>query len=327
MKVTAIAHPNVAFVKYWGKRDSVSFLPMNNSISLTVDSLSCKVTVDFSEAYENDSATINGNPPEQKIIERVIPHLDRIRKLAGIDMKARGAVEMNFPIGVGLASSSAGFAALTVAACSAAGLKLSPKELSIVSRQGSGSSCRSIYGGFVEWLAGTRSEDSFAVQLADEKHWDLRLVTAVVSKAARKVDTRGGMEIAKNTSPLYDARLRAVEKNLPIVRKAIKERDFTTLGRIAELETMLLHATALTSSPTLAYWVPESVKIMQEVLAWRAEGLEAYFTLDTGANVHILCLPENEDRVMAKLKALPGVLQIHRNKPGEGVKLVKEHLF
>jgi diphosphomevalonate decarboxylase len=327
MKATAIAHPNVAFVKYWGKRDKINFIPMNNSISITVDSLYCKVTVEFSESYKQDSATINGKAAEPKVMERAITHLDRVRKMAGINLRARGAVEINFPIGVGLASSSAGFAALTVAACAAAGLKLESKELSILSRQGSGSSCRSIYGGFAEWLAGEQNNDSYAVQLADEKHWDICLVTAVVSKAARKVDTRGGMEIAKNTSPLYSARLQAVEKNLPTIRKAIKDRDFTALGKTAELETMLLHATAITASPILVYWVPETVRIMQEVLAWRAEGLDVYFTLDTGANVHLLCLPENEEEIVSRLKKIPDVLQIHRNHPGEGVKLVQEHLF
>lgn len=327
MKATAIAHPNVAIVKYWGKRDSASFIPMNNSISVTVDSLYCKTTVDFSEDYDRDFATINGNAPDAKVMERAVTHLDRIRKLAGMDLHARGAIEMNFPIGVGLASSSAGFAALTAAACAAAGLKLSPKELSIISRQGSGSSCRSIYGGFVEWLGGTRSDDSYSVQLADEKHWDLRLITAVVSKAARKVDTRGGMEIAKNTSPLYAARLHAVEEDLPIVRQAIRDKDLPTLGTVAEREAMLLHATAITASPILVYWVPETVRIMQEVLAWRTEGLKTYFTLDTGANIHFLCLPESEDEIVNRLKALPGVMQVHCNRPGEGVKLVKDHLF
>ncbi|MBI2584055.1 MAG: diphosphomevalonate decarboxylase [Candidatus Aenigmarchaeota archaeon] len=327
MKATAIAHPNVAVVKYWGKRDNVNFLPMNNSISLTVDSLYCKVTVEFSENYDKDFATVNGGAPEQKVMERVLPHLNRIRKLAGIDLCARGAVETNFPIGVGLASSSAGFAALTAAACAAAGLKLNAKELSIISRQGSGSSCRSIYGGWAEWLAGTHSEDSYAVQLARENHWDIRLITAVVSKAARKVDTRGGMEIAKNTSPLYEARLKAVERDLPLVRKAIKDKDFDALGKIAEHEAMLLHATAITSTPPLVYWVPETVRIMQEVLALRSGGLETYFTFDTGANIHLICLPENEKEITLRLKEMPGVLQIHINKPGEGVKLVKEHLF
>ncbi len=327
MKATAIAHPNVALIKYWGKKDEVSFLPMNNSISVTVDSLYAKITVEFSEKYPEDTATLNGAQPEEKIMARAKEHLDRIRKLAGIELHARGAVEMNFPVGAGLASSAAGFAALTAAASKAAGLRLSRKKLSILSRQGSGSSCRSVYGGYVEWKRGTKSDNSYAVQLADEKHMDMRIVTCVVSKKERMVDTRGGMKIAQSTSPLYNARLNFVKKELPEMKKAILDKDFRKIGSMAERDCMLLHATAITSNPILLYWVPESLRVMHAVRLWRTEGLESYFTIDTGANVHVLCTPENESEVVSRLKAMPEIIELHVNKPGEGVKFVKEHLF
>lgn len=327
MKATAIAHPNVALIKYWGKADAVNFLPMNNSISVTVDSLYAKITVDFSDEYEQDSAMINDKAPDDKVMQRSVEHLDRIRKMAGINSFAKGAVEMNFPIGVGLASSAAGFAALTAAASKAAGLELSAKELSVLSRQGSGSSCRSIYGGYAEWLKGTNSSDSYAIQLADEKHFDMRIITAVVSKAQRVLDSRGGMAIAQSTSPLYEARVKFVEKELPLMRQAIKDRDFTAVGKVAERDCMLLHATAITADPILLYLVPGSTKIMHEVRVWRTEGLEAYYTTDTGANVHVLCLPENAEEIISRLKKMPEVLDVHANKPGDGVKFVNNHLF
>jgi diphosphomevalonate decarboxylase len=327
MKATAIAHPNVALIKYWGKANEELKTPMNNNISVTVDGLYCKVTVEFSEKYEKDSATVNGKEPEKKVMERAVEHIDRIRKMAGIKTRARGAVEMNFPIGVGLASSSAGFAALSLAASKAADLQLDKKQLSILARNGSGSSCRSIYGGFVEWLKGKSGKDSYAVQLADEKWFDIRIISAVVSTKERMVDTRGGMKIAKETSPLYYARLKFVEKQLPVMKKAIKERDFTTIGKVAERDCMLLHATAITADPILIYWTPETLKIMHSVRVWRGEGLEAYYTVDTGANVHIFCLPENEEEIIKRLQGLEGIIEVHKNKPGAGARLAQEHLF
>ena len=327
MKATAIAHPNVALIKYWGKANEELKLPMNNSVSVTLDNLHCKVTVEFSEKYKEDTATVNGKAPDKKTMERALEQLNLIRKKAGIKMKARGAVEMNFPIGVGLASSSAGFASLTLAAATAAGLKLDNKQLSILSRNGSGSSCRSIYGGFVEWQKGNSENTSFAVQLADEKWFDLRVISAVVSTKERMMDTRGGMKIAKETSPLYDARIKFVEKEIPIMKKAIKEKNFETIGKTMERDCMLLHATAITADPILLYWTPETLKIMHNVRMWRAEGTECYFTVDTGANIHVICLPENEKVVAEKLKKIDGVMEVHKNKLGEGAKIIQNHLF
>lgn len=327
MKATAVAHPNVALIKYWGKANKKLKTPMNNSISVTLDNLQCKTTVEFSEEFEEDYATLNGKKAPEKVLKRTSSHLDTIRKKAGIDLYARGAAEINFPVGVGLASSAAGFAALTAAAAKAAGLELNERELSILSRKGSGSSCRSILGGFVEWQKGSSDKDSFAVQIADEDWFDIRIISAVVSTKERTVDTRGGMKIAKETSPLYDARLEFVEKELPLMKEAIKNRDFSKMGEILERDCMLLHATAITSEPILLYWTPETLKIMHSVRTWRQEGFEAYYTADTGANVHVVCPPENETKVVKKLKEIEGVMEVHKNKPGEGVKLSEEHLF
>ncbi len=327
MKSTAIANTNTALVKYWGK-DSVEFnTPANNNISLTIDSHWTKCTVEFSSDYKEDQATLNGQPATGKVLERTTKHLDYIRKLAGVDLKAKGAAEINFPIGMGLASSASGFAALTVAACSALGLKLSEKDLTIISRRGSGSSCRSILGGYVEWVMGGDKE-SVAVQIADKNHFDIRDIAVIVSKKSRKFDTRGGMEIAKKTSPLYPARLKAVnEITLPKIRQAILDKDFTTIGQLAELDSNLLHATALTATPILLYWQPETLEIMHAVKDWREEGLEAYYTADTGANVHILCKPKDEKEILKRLKEIKVVQKAISGKPGDGAKVVKGHLF
>ncbi len=327
LKATAIANTNTALVKYWGKDSSEFNTPTNNNISMTLDSHWTKCTVEFSEEYEEDHATLNSKPAGGKVLERTSKHLDYIRGLAGVDLKARGAAEINFPVSAGLASSASGFAALTVAACSALGMKLDDKELSIISRRGSGSSCRSILGGYVEWVKGG-DRDSIAIQIADKSHFDLRDIAVVVSKKERQVDTRGGMKIAQSTSPLYKARLKAVEElTLPKIRQAILDKDFTTIGQLAELDSNLLHATALTATPILLYWQPETLEVMHQVRDWRLNGLEAYYTADTGANVHVLCRPKDQPEILKRLKEMNVVQNVIASKPGDGAKVIKEHLF
>src|SRR3989344_2976508 len=154
MKETAIAPSNIAFTKYWGRKDELLRLPENGSVSMSLSNLLTTTTVEFSKDYEKDEVIINGKTPKDIEIERVVTHLDRVRKLAKINLKAKVSSNNNFPIAVGLSSAASGFAALTLAASKAAGLNLSEKELSILARQASGSACRSIPNGFVEWLDG-----------------------------------------------------------------------------------------------------------------------------------------------------------------------------
>ena len=160
MKATAIAPSNIAFTKYWGKIDQALRIPENGSISMTLSNLLTTTTIEFSDSYEKDEITVNDIRQEEKSVLRIIKHLDHIRNVANRKEKARVVSFNDFPSGTGLSSSASGFAALTVAACCALDLKLSEKELSILARLGSGSACRSIPSGFVEWQSGDTNETS-----------------------------------------------------------------------------------------------------------------------------------------------------------------------
>lgn len=327
MKASAITNSNIALIKYWGKYDERLFLPMNSSLSMTLDSLNTKTTVEFSDKYKNDIIQIDGKDAKDLTLQKVIGHLNLIRSLANINLKAKVISENNFPIEAGLASSASGFAALTVAACTAAGLNLDKKQLSIISRQGSGSSCRSIFGGYVEWLAAKRSEDSFARQIADESHFNIRDTVAIVSSTPKKVSSREGMQRTVETSPLYKTRLELVKNNFEKMKKAILGKDFTQIGKIAEFDCLLMHACMLTTNPALIYWSPTTIEIIHAVENWRDEDLEAYYTSDAGSNVHILTLPKNTKDVEKRLKEIEGVINIIHNKPGGDVKIISKHLF
>jgi len=235
--------------------------------------------------------------------------------------------ENNFPTAAGLASSASGFAALTSAATNAVGLKLGTKELSMISRRGSGSSCRSFYGGYVEWIANDERNESYAVQLADENWFDIRDIVVVLKTPERKMNTREAMKLSIKTSPFFKSRLETIDTSLAQIRLAIKEKDFISLGSIAEMDCLSMHSVAITSNPPQIFWTPETVKVMHFVENLREEKIDAYYTIDTGANLHILTTPKFEKEIIKQIEEKIRPEKIISSKIGSGVKVVNEHLF
>ncbi len=325
MKATAIAHPNVAFIKYWGRKDNELRLPTNGSLSMNVSSFETKTTVEFSQQFTKDSVIID----EQNIFdqsERVIQHLDRIRKLANISLKAKVVSQNNFPSGTGLSSSSSGFAALTVAAAKAAGLSLSEKELSIVARQGSGSACRSIPTGFVEWLDGETSEESYAVSIFPADYWNIVDVVAVVSTEKKEISTSKGMQLAQS-SPFFSIRNANMPQKLEKAKELLKQKNFQAFGELIEAEALEMHAIMITSSPSLIYWSEGTLKLMKLVKHWRSEGLPVYFTINTGQDIHLIIEAQHVPILEDKLKHISDVKKVFINNPGSGSYITEQHLF
>ncbi|HXF64458.1 MAG TPA: diphosphomevalonate decarboxylase [Caldilineaceae bacterium] len=328
-KATARAGSNIAFIKYWGVADPRLNLPLNSSISMTLADAYTVTTVewDAAGAQAHDSITLDGAEVTGKAAERLVRHLDRIRSLAGVERRARVASVNNFPMASGIASSASGFAALTVAGCRAIGLALDDAQLSALARLGSGSACRSILGGFVLWDRGDDHDTSIARQLFPPDHWDLYDVVAVVSREAKAISSEGGHQIAA-TSPLNRARVAYAEQALAAVREAILHRSLAQLGPILEQDALAMHAVMMTGNPSLLYWLPGTVAIMHAVRRWRsADGLPAYFTIDAGPNVHVLCEAEDAPEVQARLAALNSVQEVIVSRPGPGPLITDDHLF
>lgn len=329
MKATAIAPSNIAFTKYWGRKNSSSAeelrLPENGSVSMCLSSLLTTTTVEFSEKYKQDEITINGGGLENDEAQRVIKHLDRVRKLANINQKAKMVSNNNFPTGTGLSSSASGFAALTLSASLAAGCKLTEKQLSILARQGSGSACRSIPSGFVEWLDGDTSENSYAKQIFPASYWKIADVVAVVSVEKKEVPTSVGMKSAKS-SPFMKTRLSFMKEKNKKVKKYIKEKNFEKFGELIEQEALELHTIMLTQYPPLIYWTIGTLQIMKLISKWREE-FPVYFTINTGQDIHLLVEQKNVEKLKNKLKKLDFVKDIIVNTPSEGTKISKTHLF
>ena len=326
MKATAVANSNIAFIKYWGDADPSLHLPANPSISMNLDGLHTVTTVAFLAGRETDAVTIDGVPAGPPTLQRVTAHLDRVRALAGTDQRASVASRNNFPAGAGLASSASAFAALTLAAAAALGLTLAEGQLSALARLGSGSACRSIPSGFVEWEAGDSHEASFARSIALPGHWSLCDSIAIVSAAHKPVGSITGHTRAPS-SPLHRARVQGAAARVAGCRAAILSRNLPALGQAMEADTVTMHAIAMTSCPPIYYWTPATLRVMHAVVAWRDEGLPVYYTIDAGPNVHCLSEERHAAEVARRLASLPGVQQVRYALPGEGARLIPEHLF
>ncbi|NCN58751.1 diphosphomevalonate decarboxylase [Candidatus Roizmanbacteria bacterium CG22_combo_CG10-13_8_21_14_all_38_20] len=325
MKATAIAPSNIAFIKYWGRKDENLRLPENGSIAMNLSNLTTTTTIEFSQKYTKDEIIINGKTIKDESA-RAITQLDRVRTLAQINTHAKVISINNFSSSTGLSSSASGFAALTVASAKSAGLNLSEKELSILARQGSGSACRSIPDGFVQWMNGDTSETSFAKTIFNANHWNIVDVVALVSSSKKDISTSEGQTIS-GSSLFMDTRLKNIDNKIKKAIQYIKTKDFTAFGKLLEVEALELHAIMLTSWPSLIYWQNGTLIVMKAVKSWRNKGLETYFTINTGQDVHIICQEKNTKILVNKLKQLPEVKRVIINKPAKGARLTQNHLF
>ncbi|MCX6772334.1 MAG: diphosphomevalonate decarboxylase [Candidatus Micrarchaeota archaeon] len=229
----------------------------------------------------------------------------------------------NFPTAAGIASSASGFAALARAGADAAGLKATSKELSIFARFGSGSACRSVLGGFVEWKMGSKKDgsDSYAVQIAPASHWgELRNVIAITNPERKKVGSTSGMEITSKTSKLYPERIRLNPKIIWMMKRAIAGRDLEGFLTLTMRESSHMHAVMLDSFPPIIYLNDISRGIMNAVLEFNEEKGKvcAGYTFDAGPNAHVYTTSKYEGEIRKMLSEIRGVQKIMVCKPGNG---------
>ena len=320
-KFSAIAHPNIAFIKYWGNRDDALRLPLNGSISMNISGMESRTSVQFDAALEHDTFALNGVIQSAAGLQRVSQFLDHVRRLAGLTNYARVSSTNNFPTGAGIASSASAFAALALAASKAAGLDLDQKDLSRLARLGSGSACRSVPDGFVEWLPGKDDASSYAVSIAPKDHWGLVDAVAVVSQEHKPIGSTSGHKLA-HTSPLNAQRVLDAPERLKNCRDALLECDFAGFADVVELDSNYMHAVMRTSNPPLVYWEPATEVLLWQVCQWRKQGHAVCATVDAGPNVHVLALKDELEWLREALVELPGVKKVLIGEPADGARLV-----
>jgi diphosphomevalonate decarboxylase len=317
MQATAIAQPNIALIKYWGKRDVDRNLPAVGSISITLRDLHTKVSVDLSAELSGDVLVVN-EAENQAMLPRISACLDNV---LGVQRDfARVVTQSNFPIAAGLASSASAFAATTVAAAEAAGLSMETEQLARLAGASSGSAARSLYAGFAELR---NSGDRIALaQLSDLDEWPLQVVVAITEFGPKAVGSTEAMEISRKTSPFYQSWLQQQDHDLDVARTAIAQRDFAQLGTIAEHNCLKMHSVMWASRPPMVYWNAATMRCMETVRRLQDEGCDVFFTIDAGPQIKAICLPDEVETVSAALAQTSGVQQVMTSGLGPAARLV-----
>lgn len=317
------AYTNIALIKYWGKKDTTWMLPQNNSLSLTLDAFYTDTQVEFNEKFTADELWIDGQKQDTRALKKAQIILDLVRTRAQTDLKAKISSINHVPTAAGLASSASGLSALAGAASDALHLNLTATELSRLARRGSGSACRSIFGGFVEWEQGQDDESSYAFPI-DATDWDLAMLFIIVDSEKKEISSTQGMQHVVETSPYYEAWKSSTSKDLVAMKQAIQEKNFAKMGQLAEHSALKMHALNLSAQPAFNYWTPQSITAMNQVKALRKAGFSVYFTMDAGPNVKTICKASEIDAIYEKLRANYQAPQLIKAYPGPGIQRVTE---
>jgi diphosphomevalonate decarboxylase len=315
MTTVAQAQPNIALIKYWGKRDHSQNLPAVSSLSVTLQSLWTRMSVEFRDNDGPDTLLVN-DARAPAMLARVSHCLDLV---AGpVRPRADVISQSNFPIGAGLASSASAFAALVIAAEGECGGSRNLLDLARIAGASSGSAARSLYGGFVVLTA--RQDEIDVHTVCESSEWPLEVVVAITEEGPKPVGSGEAMIRGEKTSPFYSSWIERQDDDLTAARDAVLARDFAKLGAIAEHNCLKMHSVMWSSRPPIVYWNSATLSSMETIRALQADGLPVFFTIDAGPQVKAVCLPEAADAVTVALRQTRGVLNTMRSSLGPGAR-------
>ena len=304
--------PNIALIKYWGKRNTIKNLPAVDSISITLDNLWTEMNVIFSSDLSNDELFINEK--KQNNISRVKNCIDSIcgeqRDYASIMSRC------NFPISAGLASSSSSFSALVVAINSLMKKKWNTQLLANQAGSVSSSAARSIVGGLVQ--LNNEPEKIRITQLLSPNDWPLRVVIAITDKKEKAISSSKAMKLSADTSPFYSSWVEDQNDDIKEANSFISKKDFEGLASISEHNCMKMHSIMWTTRPSIVYWNSTTIDCMHAIRDLQRNGESVFFTIDAGPQIKAICLPENEEKIAKKLNEIKGVQSIMTSGLGSG---------
>jgi len=310
--VRAEAFANIALIKYWGKQDRPGNYPAVPSLSLTLDGLRTETCITLAPDLDEDEIFLDGERAVSRPNERVVAMLDAVRARANSATRVRIDTRNDFPTAAGLASSASGFAALVCAANCAFGANLNIAQQSSLARASSASAARSLFGGFVTLDAGAESAESLALP----DFWDLVLLVAVTVSGKKAIGSTEAMNLTRSTSPYYSAWVQTAPELFAESKAAVLTRDLERLGTTMEQSTLMMHATMLATRPAIIYQAPATIAVLHAVRGLRQDGLQAYFTMDAGPHVKVLCRRKDAEQVRSQLASIHGVREVLMTKPG-----------
>ncbi len=317
---TAIAHPNIALIKYWGKSSITGNIPAMSSISLTVDALESKTKISFPNNLNEDTWILNGS--KQSSLERIKMPFNELIKRSKVRDACLIESDNNFPTAAGLASSASGIASLVTALSHALELELSLKQMIELTMLGSGSAPRSLFSGFVSLdVAG----DTITCNtILEGNQWPLEVIICVTSFDQKEISSRVGMEISRKTSPLYNNWVDNHQKDFQTAMAAIQSRKFTQLGTVTIDNCLKMHQVMRTSQPSIDYWNKTTHAVVQQVQILQERGREVFYTIDAGPQVKIICQPDLTEEVVFEINKIPGIESIIKCGLGQGARLINE---
>lgn len=321
MKATAIAHPIQGLIKYHGLRDARLRVPFHDSISVCVDALHTTTTVETTKSSKEDSVVINGKKVAGADLARVEAVLNKLRSITDLSGQFKVVSKNSTTSGKGLGFSASGFAALGTAACAALNFDIGYISLSELVRLGAGSATRSLAGSFAIWYA-NKNGKSYAEQIVKPETVNLGMVIIPIPSSIRTNEAHS--EVL--TSPLFKARLKYVANNIRTMEEAIKTGDVATIGRLAEEDSLNLHASTMTGEAHMVLWEPETVRVIKAVQKMRREDIPAWYSIDTGPSVFVNTFIDHVETVADRLHRL-GFSNIITSKVGGKPFLSKKHLF
>lgn len=298
-QVDVVAHPNVALIKYWGKRDEIEKIPASPSLSITLGGLETRTSITEARA---DTVVIDG---KTTVDQKILQWLGWIRSQYDIPTLKIDSTN-NFPTNCGFASSSSGFAAMAVGIDELCGLDLDRVSLARMTRFGSASGVRSLLGGFVAMNPDTG--ECAPVQLFPPEYWKLSVIAAVTSTEPKFTSSTSGMARTVATSPFFEKWVDSTNEDFERCEHAINSQNFDLLAEISEANCYRMHALMMSTDPPLRYWRAGTMNAIETIEKLRHDRVPVFFTSDAGPQIKAICPSEVVSTVKRALENTDGVL-------------------
>ena len=319
-ETTAIAHPNFALIKYWGKEDSNQNRPAMSSISLTVDSMHSKTTIFRNSQSNRHQLFINGD--EELDLSKILPPLTYLSQFSKSEDYLVIESHNNFPTSSGLASSASGVSSLVTAYEAHYDLNLDANVRVEACLLGSGSAPRSLFGGFVLM---DHNNSYRCTQILEKHEWSLDVLICIVSKEPKKISSREGMEISKETSPIYQDWLDINDKHINLALKAIEERDISSLENVTEKNCKMMHEVMKTSVPSISYMTDVTHSCIKVIESLRSSGHQLFYTIDAGPQLKIICDPRSSKIIKDTIIDKTDVVDVIHAGLGDPPRIINEY--